>query len=120
MDREFFATPIGRAVEIIDGYLEESEQRDRWRGSVLWFDKDRGFGFLSCAEHPDVFLHRSQLSREDQDVAKPGVPVTFLLGRRPQGACAIDVRIAEENTDSQQDESTVPSEAAPSAAPDVR
>jgi cold shock CspA family protein len=99
MDREFFDMPIGRAVEIIDAYLEESNQRDRWSGSILWFDKTRGFGFLSCAGHPDFFLHRSQLSREDQEAAEKGTPITFLLGRRPQGACAIDAKIvtAEKN-----------------------
>lgn len=93
MDREFFEMPIGRAVEIIHEYLDASDQRDRWRGNIVWFDKDKGFGFLSCAEHPDVFLHRSQLSKEDQEVATKGTPITFLLGRHPQGACAIDARI---------------------------
>lgn len=93
MDREFFKVPIRQAVEIIHEYLDESDQRDRWRGSIVWFDKTKGFGFLSCAGHPDVFLHRSQLSKEDQEVAAAGVPISFLLGRRPLGACAIDARI---------------------------
>jgi len=101
-DREFFEVPIGRAVEIINDYLDESDQRDRWSGSILWFDKNRGFGFLSCAGHPDVFLHRSQLSREDQEAAKKEMPITFLLGRRPQGACAIDAKIVTTDKDRQQ------------------
>ena len=120
MDREFFAMSIGQAVEAIDAYLEESQQRDRWTGRVIWFDQSRGFGFVSCDEQPDIFLHRSQLSRSDQELATPGSEVTFLLGRRPQGPCAIDVQISKAIENSQQDESTVPSKAAPSASSDVR
>jgi len=102
MDREFFAIPIGEAVQIIHAYLEEAEQRDRWTGHVKWFDQSRGFGFVSCDAQSDVFLHRLQLSREDQELVREGTPVTFLLGRRPQGPCAIDVRVVNEvNTDSQ-------------------
>lgn len=100
IDREFFAIPIGDAVKIIDAYLEDAEQRDRWTGHIKWFDQDRGYGFLSCDGQSDAFLHRSQLSREDQEIVEEGTPVTFLLGRRPQGPCAIDVRVS--NTDSQQ------------------
>lgn len=91
-DREFFEMPIEQAIEIIDSYLEEADQRDRYTGHIIWFDKNRGIGFVQCNEQPDVFLHRSQLSREAQELAEKGTPVTFLLGRRPQGTCAIDVR----------------------------
>ncbi|AKJ63956.1 GIY-YIG nuclease family protein [Kiritimatiella glycovorans] len=94
MDREFFALSLRKAVEAIDAYLEESQQRDRWTGRVIWFDRSRGFGFVSCDKQPDVFLHRSQLSSSDQELATPGAEVTFLLGRRPQGPCAIDAKIS--------------------------
>jgi cold shock CspA family protein len=115
-DREFFAMPIEHAVENIDAYLEEAEQRDRWAGHVIWFDKNRGFGFVSCDGQPDVFLHRSQLCKEDEESAEEGTPVTFLLGRRPQGPCAIDLRVIERNTGSQQPDSGDGRE----ATPDVR
>ena len=92
-DREFFALSIGAAVELIHAYLEDSGQRDRWHGNIIWYDEQRGFGFLSCADHPDLFLHRSQISATDQVAAVAGAPVTFLLGRRQEGPCAIDVQI---------------------------
>lgn len=94
IDREFFAISIGDAVQIIDAYLEEAEQRDRLTGRVKWFAHDRGYGFVSCDGHPDAFLHRSQLTREDQEIIEEGILITFLLGRRPQGPCAIDVRVS--------------------------
>lgn len=115
MDRQFFEMPIGQAVEIIDAYLEEAEQRDRCTGHIIWFDKNRGIGFITCDGQPDVFLHRSQLSRDAQESAEKGTPVTFLLGRRPQGPCAIDVRIIGTNADSQQLHSGDGLKAAPDA-----
>ena len=92
-DREFFELSLGQAIEIIASYLQESEQQDRWNGNILWFDKSKGFGFLTCPDQQDVFLHSSQLSKTDQLTATAGARVTFLLGRRPQGPCAIDVRV---------------------------
>lgn len=95
MDREFFELSLEKAGDIIDSYLQESEQRDRLSGRILWFDRARGIGFLACPGHSDIFLHWSQLSKADQNAAVEGALVTFLLGRRPQGPCAIDARIIE-------------------------
>ena len=92
MDREFFDLHIGDAVNIIRQYLEESDQYDRMCGEIDWYDRGKGFGFISCAGQPDVYLHRSQLSIQDHDVAEKGMPITFLIGRTPKGPYAADAR----------------------------
>ncbi|AQT69417.1 Cold shock-like protein [Anaerohalosphaera lusitana] len=30
-------------------------------GIVKWFDRKKGYGFISCGPDPDVFIHHSNL-----------------------------------------------------------
>jgi cold shock CspA family protein len=92
-DREFFDLDIEEAVKVIRQYLEESDQKDRLRGVISWYDKDKCYGFISCEGQPDAFLHRSQLSKEDHAKAEKGMEVTFLVGRNPKGECALNVEL---------------------------
>ena len=36
-------------------------------GVVKWFDSERGYGFISCNEGEDVFVHHSQVKEKGSD-----------------------------------------------------
>ncbi|PZU47108.1 MAG: cold-shock protein [Sphingomonas sp.] len=49
-------------------------------GSILWFDRARGFGFIRPDMGPkDVFLHASALVEGETDPLLPGTKVEFEL-----------------------------------------
>lgn len=91
LDREFFKISFADAVAAIEAYLETSQMRSRMHGIVLWYDVEKGYGFISVPDSQDVFLHASQVQPSLIQEIKPGVSVGFGLGRRPQGPFAFDV-----------------------------
>lgn len=49
-------------------------------GEILWFDAERGFGFIRPDMGPkDVFLHISALADPDRHQPRPGDVVEFEL-----------------------------------------
>lgn len=66
----------------------------RQRGLVKWFSRARGYGFITPAEGPEVFLHRSGLAA-DQPLPRAGQLVEFTLNHGPRGAQAEDTVILE-------------------------
>jgi len=97
-DREFFEIPFARAASLIDEYLAESRMRQRQRGKIVWFDREKCYGFIATAENKDVFMHSSQVTRSDLPALKPGTSVEFDLGQRPQGPCALQVCVLQDTT----------------------
>ena len=94
-DREFFEIPFDEARRLIGQYLYESQMRQRCRGEIAWFDLGKHYGFISTDENTDVFVHSSQIEKDDLLGLKPGTLVEFDMGRRPQGSCAFRVRVLQ-------------------------
>jgi cold shock CspA family protein len=95
-DREFFRLPFGTAVSTIEEHLETSRLRQRKRGRIVWFDVNKQYGFIDDGSSDDLFLHLSQVEKSDAHRLKPGQEVEFDLGHRPQGRCALQVRLADQ------------------------
>jgi cold shock CspA family protein len=56
------------------------------QGSILWFDRARGFGFIRPDMGPkDVFLHASALGEAGTDPLAPGTKVEFELVQTGDG-----------------------------------
>jgi len=66
----------------------------RLRGVVKWFSRARGYGFITPAEGPEVFLHRSGLAA-GQPLPWAGQLVEFTLSHGPRGAQAEGTVILE-------------------------
>jgi superfamily II DNA/RNA helicase len=70
---------------------------ERLRGTVRFFDKRRGYGFLAGPDGSDVFVHHSTLHRPGRGRAflKKGELVDFELGAGRRGREARNVKMAD-------------------------
>ena len=68
------------------------------KGAVKFWNKDKGFGFVSYTDDDgktkDIFLHASQVQDAEYPVClDAGDPVEFEVSKNYRGACAVNVRL---------------------------
>ena len=63
-------------------------------GKVKWFDAEKGFGFLSQEDGPDVYV-RSDALPEGTTSLKPGTRVEFGIAQGRRGDQALQVRVVD-------------------------
>ena len=63
-------------------------------GKVKWFDADKGFGFLSQDDGPDVYVHSDALP-EGVATLKAGTRVEFGIAQGRRGDQALQVRVLD-------------------------
>lgn len=64
------------------------------RGTVKWFNDQKGYGFISQESGPDVFVHFSAIQGEGFKTLAEGQSVEFDVTQGPKGAQASNVRPA--------------------------
>jgi len=62
-------------------------------GIVKWYDEGKGYGFISCNEGNDVFVHHSQTKEKgtNKDLHE-GESVTFDITDGAKGPMAVNVQ----------------------------
>jgi CspA family cold shock protein len=62
------------------------------QGIVKWFNAEKGFGFISTNDGPDVFVHHSAIQTEGYRTLEENQRVEFEVVRGPKGPQAESVR----------------------------
>ncbi|TDD52679.1 cold shock domain-containing protein [Kribbella antibiotica] len=55
------------------------------RGTVKWFNADKGYGFLALDGQDDVFVHWSKIVSDGYKTLEDGQPVDFQVIDGPKG-----------------------------------
>ncbi len=68
---------------------------ERLNGEVKWFNNERGYGFITDNNDPDVefFVHFSSVNMEGYKTLRAGQDVTFELKETDKGTQAVDVEL---------------------------
>jgi CspA family cold shock protein len=62
------------------------------RGTVKWFNADKGFGFISPDDGgDDLFVHHSEVKTGGYASLREGQKVEFQVGQGRKGPCATGV-----------------------------
>ncbi|GAB4374851.1 MAG: hypothetical protein Kow0042_19800 [Calditrichia bacterium] len=69
---------------------------ERETGTVKWFDRKKGFGFITREGQEDVFVHYSAIIGEGFKTLEQGDKVEFTVAQRDKGLQAQDVAILTE------------------------
>ena len=55
------------------------------KGTVKWFNKEKGFGFITGEDGKDVFVHYSSINSEGFKTLEEGQTVTYEVVERDSG-----------------------------------
>jgi CspA family cold shock protein len=80
-------------VEVDDFPLEEAGIELKLIGEVKWFNRRKGYGFVTMAGGEEVFFHRSDVSGGQLSQIKDGIQVEFQVRRTDKGMEAFNVSI---------------------------
>ncbi len=63
------------------------------KGTVKWFNADKGFGFITPDEgSADLFVHHSEIKSDGYATLADGQAVEFEIGEGQKGPCAKNVK----------------------------
>ena len=61
------------------------------KGTVKWFNNQKGYGFISDESGKDVFVHYSGLNMDGYTTLEEGAAVSFDIGDGEKGPQAVNV-----------------------------
>ena len=64
---------------------------ERMQGTVKWFNGDKGYGFISTENGPDVFAHFSNISGDGFKTLAEGQKVEFTVTQGQKGPQAENI-----------------------------
>jgi CspA family cold shock protein len=61
------------------------------KGTIKWYDRVKGYGFIQTEDNKDIFVHRSGLE-DSHTQLEAGQAVEFEIEQREKGPVAIKVK----------------------------
>jgi CspA family cold shock protein len=61
------------------------------KGTVKWFNKEKGFGFVTCEQGADYFVHFTGIIGEGFRTLEEGQAVNFEVQEGKKGPMAVNV-----------------------------
>ena len=71
---------------------DAGSEQSREQGTVKWFSKEKGFGFISRPDGTDVFVHFTNLRGSGFRTLEEGQAVDFVVG---QGKKGLEARVSK-------------------------
>jgi len=68
---------------------------ERTRGTVKWFNNEKGYGFITQGNGPDLFVHYSAIQGNGYRSLEEGDTVEFVITEGQKGKQASDVTVVE-------------------------
>ena len=65
------------------------------RGTVKWFNNQKGYGFITAEDGKDVFVHYSGLNMEGFKSLEEGAAVEFEIADGAKGPQAVNVVVVK-------------------------
>ena len=93
---------------------------DRQRGTVKWFSREKGWGFIQLQSGEDIFVHHSDIIGEGFVTLDDGEVVEFSVEEMEKGPRAREVRSLAEGDRSEGEERSRGQEARESSGGDAR
>jgi len=69
----------------------DKEVKEMKQGTVKWFNDSKGFGFISCGDGNDAFVHHTCIQGNGFKSLAEGDSVSFEIESGPKGFRAINV-----------------------------
>ncbi len=66
---------------------------ERERGTIKWFNIQKGYGFIARKDDKDVFFHELEIQSRGSPVLHKGQVVEFQVEQTPKGPKATDVTV---------------------------
>jgi CspA family cold shock protein len=63
------------------------------QGTVKWFNDQKGFGFITCTDGKDYFVHHSSIIGEGFKSLPEGQKVQFEIAQGEKGPKAVQVSV---------------------------
>lgn len=62
------------------------------KGTVKWFNDEKGFGFITGEDGKDVFAHFSEIQKDGFKKLVEGEEVSFEVSKGPKGLIATNIK----------------------------
>lgn len=65
------------------------------RGTVLWYDPRKGYGYAARKNAPEVFLHYGAIVSDGVIELKKSQTIEFRIEQTPKGAVAHEIKVVK-------------------------